>query len=258
MIKAVFLDVDGTMTDIGTSAVPESAKRAIRLARQNGVLVFVATGRHTLDATENGVIKGIDFDGYVALNGQLCHTGDGEIYYKNPLDRGDVERTLSVAFAQNIPCLVVELNAITITAVTDRVREFHSLVNVAVPKLLPHPPSGDVFSLGPYMSPDEESAITDNLKHSVSTRWHPLSFDIIPSDGGKHIGIQKTLERFGISREEAIAFGDGENDISMLEYCGTGVAMAQSSDRVKQAADYVAPEAKDDGIYLTFKKYNII
>lgn len=48
-----------------------------------------------------------------------------------------------------------------------------------------------------------------------------LFCDIIPANGGKDLGVAATLERLGIDASEAIAFGDGENDLSMFSAVGT-------------------------------------
>ena len=70
----------------------------------------------------------------------------------------------------------------------------------------------------------------------------------IPKNGGKVIGIQKVLEHYGIRQEEMIAFGDGENDMEMLAWAGTGVAMGNAAPCAKESADWVAPAVDEDGI----------
>ena len=53
---------------------------------------------------------------------------------------------------------------------------------------------------------------------------------------------------FGITREEIAAFGDGHNDIDMIEYAGLGVAMGNASQEVKDAADYVTDVNDREGL----------
>lgn len=55
-----------------------------------------------------------------------------------------------------------------------------------------------------------------------------------------------------------IAFGDGENDIDMLEFVGLGIAMGNGSERLKEAADFVTKKSSEDGIEFALKKYGII
>ena len=82
--------------------------------------------------------------------------------------------------------------------------------------------------------------------------------DIIPCNGGKDIGIQKILDYFNINKEEAMAFGDGGNDISMLKYVGTGGAMGNDKDNVKAIADYITDSVQEDGIVNALKHFEII
>ena len=103
MFKAVFLDVDGTLTDLRTNTVPDSARRAIRLARARGVKVCAATGRHTRTKEEGSVIAGLDFDCYISLSGQLCYAPDGGIYHKQTLKPEIVRRMLRLSNRLRFP-----------------------------------------------------------------------------------------------------------------------------------------------------------
>ena len=91
-----------------------------------------------------------------------------------------------------------------------------------------------------------------------STRWTHLLCDVIPKGGGKHIGIGKMLDRYGIGREECMALGDGENDITMLRYAGIGVAMGNAADEVKAASDYVTGTADEDGVAAAMRRFGIL
>ena len=78
-IKAVFFDIDGTLVSFKTHQVPESALRAIKRLRERGVKVFIATGR-LLSLT--GVVKDVEVDGYITVNGSYCITADGEVIFE--------------------------------------------------------------------------------------------------------------------------------------------------------------------------------
>lgn len=66
------------------------------------------------------------------------------------------------------------------------------------------------------------------------------------------------IESLGISREETIAFGDGENDMGMLRYAGIGVALGNAEEEVKAAADYVTADIDDQGVWKALKHFEII
>lgn len=77
MIKAIFLDIDGTLVSFKTHQVPDSAARALKRVREQGVRLFIATGRHYTDLNNLG---DLEFDGYITLNGQYCYDRRGVIH----------------------------------------------------------------------------------------------------------------------------------------------------------------------------------
>lgn len=76
----------------------------------------------------------------------------------------------------------------------------------------------------------------------------PRYIEISHGDVSKQSALKWLAERLDISKEQIIAFGDGENDIEMIEYAGIGVAMGNAVDALKQAADRIGPEADEDGV----------
>jgi hydroxymethylpyrimidine pyrophosphatase-like HAD family hydrolase len=82
--------------------------------------------------------------------------------------------------------------------------------------------------------------------------------DINQSGGLKELGLMAIKESLNLKVEDIIAVGDGENDISMIEYAGLGIAMGNANDKVKSSADIVAEHISDDGLYNVFKKLQII
>ena len=80
------------------------------------------------------------------------------------------------------------------------------------------------------------------------------SIDLIMPGCHKASGLKRLVERWGISPEQCVAFGDGGNDIEMLQYCGHSYAMANASDNVKAAAKEVCPSNEEDGVLVTLEK----
>ena len=72
--------------------------------------------------------------------------------------------------------------------------------------------------------------------------------------GGKALGMGEYLKREGIDRSETMAFGDGENDLTMLQMAGLGVAMENACAEAKAAADIVAPSCDEDGVAQMIEK----
>ncbi len=94
---------------------------------------------------------------------------------------------------------------------------------------------------------------------SIKNHTHHLDIDIIdsgfrfveivPKGVNKGAALEMVSEMLGIPRKRIIAFGDNENDIEMLQFAGTGVAMGNAPDHVKAEADFVTDSHDDDGVY---------
>ena len=91
--------------------------------------------------------------------------------------------------------------------------------------------------------------LMNRVHNARITAWWDRAVDIIPADGGKGIGIKKVLEYYHLDQSESLAFGDGNNDIEILQSVGTGIAMANASDKLKEVADDICGDVADDGIY---------
>lgn len=68
-------------------------------------------------------------------------------------------------------------------------------------------------------------------------------------------GLLELGEILGISREEIMAFGDGDNDIAMLREVGFGVAMENADEEVKAVADYVTGSNDEDGVAKAIARF---
>ena len=115
-----------------------------------------------------------------------------------------------------------------------------------------------VLQFVPFLNEEEEKILTGTLKNVESTRSVPFCFDVIPAGGGKDAGMQAVLMREGIAPDEAMAFGDGFNDIGMLGYAGIGVAMGNAADAVKASADHVTESVEEGGIAVALEHFGIL
>jgi hydroxymethylpyrimidine pyrophosphatase-like HAD family hydrolase len=62
-------------------------------------------------------------------------------------------------------------------------------------------------------------------------------------------------EHLGFARERTVAFGDGENDIELVDWAGYGVAVANAHDRVLEVADFVCPPVDEEGVAQVLEAY---
>lgn len=255
MIKAAFFDIDGTLVGFKTHRVAESTWRAIECMRERGIKVVIASGRSMTEMHEE--LKGA-FDAYVTMNGQLCFDAEGT-YRDAHIDEADVRVLVEQAraglydlyvmqgvrsFVNRRGPLVVELGR--------QVGLEYELGDLDAAFELP------VYQFNAFGGPEIEDLFLSKTTGVAATRWNKLFCDVIPAEGGKDYGVRATLERFGIAPEEAVAFGDGENDLTMFDAVGTSVAMGNAWDIVKERATHVTTDVDDDGIWNACVELGII
>ena len=81
---------------------------------------------------------------------------------------------------------------------------------------------------------------------------------MIPKDGGKEIGIQAAMERYGLLPGEVIVFGDGENDMGMMALAGISVAMGNGEEQVKAMASYVTDTVEQGGVSKALRHFGLL
>ena len=105
---------------------------------------------------------------------------------------------------------------------------------------------------------EERKYILEGTENAKLAAWWDRAVDIIPRESGKGRAIEEILEYYNFSKEEAMAFGDGSNDIDMLLAVGIGVAMGNAKENVKEIASDICKDVANDGIFYYLKEHGII
>lgn len=259
MIKGVFFDIDGTLVDHSAgSVVPLSTISSLKALRKKGVKLFVATGR--IPSMLGFLEEIFPFDGFVSLNGQLVTDREGNVLHRMNHEKEDI-RALCALVSQNpFPCLIIEEKESFILAGEQVIGEHFSWAG------LPPPPFYDLSRLDKhpvlqflaYIPVEEAKKRLKDLPHIEITSAGGNILDIIPKGGGKEMGIAAAANHYGISREEVMVFGDGNNDVRMLRWAGLGVAMGNGSPAAKEAAAYVTDHVGKDGVQKALLHFGIL
>ncbi len=116
----------------------------------------------------------------------------------------------------------------------------------------------EIFMLNLNVTQDAEPEYAIKWPGLHFTRANPQSMDIINAGISKATAVQKVLDYLEKDALNSVAFGDGLNDLEMLQYVGTGVAMGNGFEELKEAADLVTAKVSNDGIQKGLKKIGLI
>lgn len=273
--RAIFLDIDGTLTQPGHSAPPVSAVVAIESARRLGRRVFLCTGR--CEAMLKPLLQCADFDGYVASSGGLVVVGSRDVFDcpMTPQEQAHVLTALSD-------------NGVFRTVQTRRgaycdegFRDFLRARDVqngssellrwreAIEQRLQMQPMRDYGGEPVYsivcMSPTRaqlERAMAECSEFDfvlMDDRQH----DIVNAETAnrrynKGSGVKQVCAAIGVDPADSICFGDSLNDLPMFAAAGFSVCMGNGGEAAKQSADAVCNSVEAGGLAKAFADFGLL
>ncbi len=246
-VKIIFFDIDGTLVDHATGCVPEKTFEALHRLREKGILLCIATGRSPVAIPDFG---GFRFDAYCTFNGSLCYT-EAAIIHRNPLPPKDVAKILGNAAAIRRPVSVATQNRLAANGIDEDLADYYRLagLSLTIADDFASVCREDVYQIMLGCGPtDHPAIIRDAAGVKLAVSWD-RAVDVIPASSGKGISIAKILKHFHLDPSQAMAFGDGLNDMEMLRSVGTGIAMGNAAAQLKDIADDVCGPVSEDGIY---------
>lgn len=255
-MKILFFDVDGTLYN-SRKEIPQSAKDALHKARANGYELAIATGRAPFMI--EGLLKELEIDTYVCFNGQYV-VYKGDVIFTDSVSR---ERLADIiAFGEQRGEPVVFLDDQEMVASIPQ----HTGVEQSLATLkYPYPRVDEhfykmqqVYQMLLYVTDEDEHLYREAFPDVQLVRWHPFSCDVLPKDGSKARGIEKLMTHIGLTLEDAIAFGDGLNDVEMLAAVGLGVAMENGHQAALAVANVIAPHVDEDGLAKVMEQLKLV
>ena len=246
-VKIIFFDIDGTLIDMKAKRISEKTLETLKRLQQNGIRICIATGRPLIMLPE---FEGLEFDTYLTFNGSYCCDTDGVIF-SNPIPKADVLKVIANASAMGKPVNIASADGMMANGSEEKLVEYfaHGSQELTVSDEFENELKKDIYQLMISGTKEEYAALLEDAPGAKITAWWDQAVDVIPSNGGKGVAVEKILEHYGFLKEESMAFGDGNNDIEMLMAVGTGVAMANASAELKAVADVICGHVAEDGIY---------
>ena len=245
--RIVFFDIDGTLVDPNTGKIPEKTKIVLQELRKRDVILCIATGRAPASLPDFGSMH---FDVFCTFNGSLCYT-DQQVIRSKPIPAADVARVLGNAEGLGRPVSVATRDRLAANGIDQDLADYYRLADLelTVAEDFAAACQEDVYQIMLGCRPVDHAAVVKDAQGvKIAVSWD-RAVDVISADSGKGAAIGDILAHFGLDASQALAFGDGSNDIEMLQTVGTGVAMGNASEQVKAIADDVCGPVSQDGIY---------
>ena len=274
-IKVIIMDVDGTLTN-NDKVMTAKTKAALLKAQDNGATLILASGRPTSGLIGLGKELGMDKHHglFVSYNGSKvvdCETGEEYFNQAMTVEEGKAVLEHMKKFDRVRP-MIDKDEYMYVNDVYDCMIDWNGGFNV-----LQYEARGGNYLLcekqdlaafadfeinkilttsDPQYLQDNYEAMMAPFKDSLNCVFTaPFYFEFTALGIDKAKALDTVLIPRGFKREEMIGFGDGHNDKTMLEYCGTAVAMGNAVDDVKAIADYITADNNNDGIAEALYKF---
>lgn len=270
MSKILFFDIDGTLYDF-SGHMPASTVRALRQARANGHRLVICSGRTKFQVYPELFEM---FDGYIGATGAYVENKD-EIIYEHFMPENIIRQ------AQDV---IEQSGGFAVAMTRDNLIFRKECLDYLIGKFKSQGVGMDMISriMGDYILADclsdyrnvekmlyygsswPVSKVADALRDSCDIT--ASSFESGVDDSGeitlrnlnKSFGMKKYADYFSFRQEDTIAFGDGPNDLDMIEFAGIGVAMGNAREELKQIADMVTKSVTEDGIEYAMQSLGLI
>lgn len=254
--KIVFFDVDGTLIDYKTGNISDSTKNAMQKLKSQGIHIVAATGR-PLSMCKDLELLGIDT--FITANGAYVKH-QNKVIYKSVIDNQIVSniKTLAKQKGQALTFFTEDLffNGIK---TPETLQALHQTLSIKdYPKVDESITDKEIFLMCLYSTLETVETYKKTYPNLIFQQWHPYIANVLQREVSKSIAAKAVLDYFDFSAEEAIAFGDGENDMDLLQLVGLGIAMGNGHEKLKQVANFVTKNCDQDGIEFALKQLKII
>ena len=249
MPNIFFFDIDNTLLDHKTLTIPPSALTAIDELKQEGHTVVVATGRSYGHAEP--FIRQVRPDYVITQNGARILQGEQEVL-SIPLPRKALIALFDWMHSQGHYFGINDGSSGYVSDLVPAAIEPLDTVRMPYQNRNRFYLERDVYQAWLFFDESLDDTLIPEIHKRYpefdTVRWHKTAIDIMPHAINKWTGCQWVLARTGFTPDQAIAFGDGLNDMQMLQGVGLGIAMDNGHPDLKAVADRIAPALHLDGI----------
>lgn len=264
-IKVLALDIDGTLTNNKKEITPIT-REAIKRAADKGVKIVIASGRPLKGIVPVADKLGLkEMGGYVLSfnGGRITDYKSGEIIHDEKLPGEYIKEIYDLSAENHVNIMSYEGDDVISENIDDEYLHIEARINgLGIRKIEDFPkyidfPVNKCLMLGPgeYLA-EVEKRVYEKLHDRMDVyRSEPFFLEILPKGIDKARSLMHLLKRFGYTKEELMACGDGYNDLTMIKYAGVGVAMSNGNEEVKKCADFITLSNEEDGVARAIERF---
>lgn len=259
----IFFDIDGTLVSEKTHTVSDSAKKALKMAKEKGNLIFINTGRPVSEIDDE--LRSLDFDGYVCGCGTYIEYEGKVLFYKclgEELSKkvaSEVKRLKIDAILEGRKDIYYDREENIKSSDVKRILKEHKRIGFYKGALWDDPH----INIDKFVVWYEKQEQFDQLHKEFLDKFDFIHrdekfYEIVPKGFSKASGIRDVIKLLDIKKENTYAIGDSTNDLEMLQFSGHSIAMGNSNKKLFDVCSYITDDIEEDGIYNALKHYNLI
>lgn len=255
-IKIVFFDIDGTLILRNQINMSDSTLKAIEQLKQQNIKIIIATGRSSY-FIQNEIKEKINPDFYITINGQLITDQDFNPVYKSWLDYQECVQVIDFCKKNQIGVGAKLENYIEVYNDYNNFLPYYLHGDLSLSHIIKNCENKEIDKriYGLFLIGNEQKILKLNniLSKNILSYAYPNAYEIFDPKISKAKGIKWVLNHFNLSKNNAISFGDGHNDIDMIKSTIYGVTFKHGHKDIKKAANYIATD-----VYDGLKNYNLV
>lgn len=258
MKKIAFFDVDGTLIDCmnGIMDMSDRVKKAIKDFQKFGNKAFIASGRPY--AFLNKELLNFGFDGFILVNGGQVLINN-ETKFLSSIDKKFVKDIVLNCEKLNIDYCLQGPKYSYLKEGFDKIKEYYKIYNIGRDFLNFEFNIDDIDTLKIEMFPSNEEGCKyceslNKGNFNCFKNYPGEVYELYPVKNSKSKGVLKAIEIENIDIKNSYAFGDGRNDIEMIQTVENGVAMGNAVSELKKVSDEQTDSMKDDGVATYIEK----